>query len=518
MIKSYLQKAAEVSLSLTVISMLILAGCGGGKSGSATTNTAPAPQTGVVYPVVGGLTYKTNSTSGVVAANGNYTYQANENVTFSAGGIDLANVQATAVVTPLPLEDATASTNLLRLLKALDVDHDLTNGISLPALLTTTNSTVLDLKSESSVASALNLISPASAVLPTVSDVQVAATLASAQTTAKQNLGTYGATYRAILLQGASQVSDCSTTPFLKDATVNFTSQPNWVSGVVSGTTTLTLNDNSTVTFPISTITGTFTTAAGVVGTYWFDYNFRAGARILALRVSSTASALNSCGVVLRDSTQPNKPPVPIVEPGTLCSIPNNLTPVTFQTSSGGSTTYKVSGPGPITCTFNAPMFGGSGAPYPFNTSIDLDGMVLSQTWTSTNGTTGTGNSFSVTCTPDLEDVSVTLTVKDDEGATASTTKQVCYKTASSTTGLSSVATLSCNAPASFFCADSFALNPGTCGAGAPISVPSCAAPTVGTCTASYATGGVISKTYFYTGYPLATAQSFCALSGGVFN
>lgn len=105
------------------MSTLFISACGSSSSSFPGGDNRVSAQ-GVVYPIVVGLSYETNSGSGEVASDGSYTYKENENVTFSAGGIELVTVPATAQVTPLPLDDDIASTNLLRLLKALDTDGD----------------------------------------------------------------------------------------------------------------------------------------------------------------------------------------------------------------------------------------------------------------------------------------------------------------------------------------------------------------------------------------------------------
>ncbi len=388
-LKPTLRKATELGLCLVAITTLILAGCGGGGGGTAAGTSATVKATGVVYPIVVGLSYQTNSVSGVIAADGKYTYQGKENVTFSAGGIALATVPAAAQVTPIPLDNNVSSTNLLRLFKALDTDVNLSNGITLKPLATS-SLTGIDLSSESSVSAVLSSLLP-TAILPAVSDVQVTTTLAAAKTTALQNMGTFGSTYKAIIVP-----KGCNTLPqYPKNAVVNLTSQPNWVTGAISGTATLTLNDNSTVTLPINAASGTYTASGGTVA-YSFVPSYGGKTRVLFIDFIA-------CGrMVVRDNSQPNIPPVPSIGLTYSVTLPQGTPPAsvyTFSNIPSGADTIVAMG------------------------SVDLDGMVVSQSWVSSKGTTGTGNTFSESFNYN-EKGSITLTATDDEGATASKTWQ----------------------------------------------------------------------------------------------
>lgn len=382
-----LKKGGEIFVFGAIIGALIV-GCSGGGSGgsSSTTNTAAVATTGVVYPVVAGLTYQTSSTSGVVASNGSYSYITGENVSFSAGGIELAAIPAASQVTPLPLDSDVASTNLLRLFKALDTDGNLSNGITLPQL-TTSTLTSIDLTSASSVTAVLASLLP-SATLPAASDAQVTTTLANAKTTALQSMGTYGSTYQTIIL---GQNNNCGTLAlYPKSAVFNLTSQPNWATGAFMGTAVLTLNNNSTVNLTLTQTTGNYT-ASGSTVAYSLTPSYGAKSRIFFMNISPCVR------LTLRDNSQPNKPPVP------------NFGPITvYFNTSGGPSVYNFTsiptGPGDL-------MLG----------SKDFDGFVVSQTWTSSKGNTGTGNNFSESFSYN-EAGSVTISATDDEGATASKT------------------------------------------------------------------------------------------------
>jgi len=149
------------TLALSCSTLLILGGCGGGGN----SNNAVVPG---VEPVltgyftdsaVEGLTYKTDTQSGVTDLNGAFTYQAGETVVFSIGDFMLGeSATAAPKMTPLDLiPDAFLPTtrnelspllrnkkintaeviafrklsNMLTFLQALDYDKDASNGITI---------------------------------------------------------------------------------------------------------------------------------------------------------------------------------------------------------------------------------------------------------------------------------------------------------------------------------------------------------------------------------------------------
>jgi hypothetical protein len=153
------------TLITSVVLSVVISACGGGGSDSAVTPPAvtppvvtpptpvePATFTGMfVDSAVEGLNYSTPSGTGVTNENGEFTYQLNEKVTFSLGGITFPEVDAKSVLTPLDLFDTTdinheAVVNTLRLLQTLDADGDAENGITIPTLVRTlANAITLDL-------------------------------------------------------------------------------------------------------------------------------------------------------------------------------------------------------------------------------------------------------------------------------------------------------------------------------------------------------------------------------------
>lgn len=145
---------------LPFICVLAVTACGGGGSGGgsdaspagagAGADVAPdaadvSPDSGAVGSAplltgrfvdsaVIGLQYTTASQSGLTDANGSFSYQAGEQVTFSIGDITFPAVAGAELVTPLDVfsTESIADTgvmNMTRLLQSLDIDGNPQNGI-----------------------------------------------------------------------------------------------------------------------------------------------------------------------------------------------------------------------------------------------------------------------------------------------------------------------------------------------------------------------------------------------------
>jgi hypothetical protein len=136
------------SIIAALLSAAFLGGCGGGSSGGVAGGGTPTPPPpAAVLPgtlagtltdgPVAGVQYTTSAGySGVTGANGSYSYNAGETVTFKIGAITLGTVTATGTVTPLDLAAAATNkenvaTNLLVLLQSLDADGNPSNGITI---------------------------------------------------------------------------------------------------------------------------------------------------------------------------------------------------------------------------------------------------------------------------------------------------------------------------------------------------------------------------------------------------
>lgn len=131
-------------LLATVYLGIILSACGGGGGGgSDNSGGTPVTKVGVfVDSLVAGVSYQTESKSGITNAAGEYDYIEGETVTFSIGDIILGNATAGPVVTPVDIVDGATDasnpvvTNIIRLLVTLDDDGDPSNGLDLTAAAT----------------------------------------------------------------------------------------------------------------------------------------------------------------------------------------------------------------------------------------------------------------------------------------------------------------------------------------------------------------------------------------------
>jgi len=124
---------------------LIITACGGGSDTAEVNNSvippvsAPTSYTGIFFDAaVEGLHYVTASQNGKTNANGEFTYQLDEDITFSIGDIILPSTKAASYITPLEIFatnqiNQLEVVNLLRLLQSLDVDGDTSNNIQISA-------------------------------------------------------------------------------------------------------------------------------------------------------------------------------------------------------------------------------------------------------------------------------------------------------------------------------------------------------------------------------------------------
>jgi hypothetical protein len=131
-----------------LVLLITLSACGGGSTSTPTPTAisqptpAPVPTilTGVfVDSTVEGLNYQTLTQSGRTTAAGEFSYIANETVTFSIGDIEFPEALGSSYVTPLTIfstEDFThvAVVNMIRLLQSLDLDGIAENGIEIPEM------------------------------------------------------------------------------------------------------------------------------------------------------------------------------------------------------------------------------------------------------------------------------------------------------------------------------------------------------------------------------------------------
>lgn len=106
-------------------------------SAAATTkrNQPTGPATGIlVDSPVSGVTYSASSgKSGTTDENGSFNFNHGDKIDFKLGGLTLANIPGSLIVTPIELagDNANKLQNLLILFQSLDSDSDLSNGISI---------------------------------------------------------------------------------------------------------------------------------------------------------------------------------------------------------------------------------------------------------------------------------------------------------------------------------------------------------------------------------------------------
>jgi hypothetical protein len=126
--------------------LLTLSGCSGGGGSSSDTVTASTTNVGLFLDTpVSGLTYSSKSHSGSTDVNGYFYFHSDEEVTFKVGKITLGKLYvntSNSLVTPINLVlngniDDVRVVEMLRILQTLDEDGDVTNGISIPSVLST---------------------------------------------------------------------------------------------------------------------------------------------------------------------------------------------------------------------------------------------------------------------------------------------------------------------------------------------------------------------------------------------
>ncbi|MGR5540549.1 hypothetical protein ACPV5V_18390 [Vibrio campbellii] len=139
-----------IKRTIVALSTALLFACGGDGDGDGDgdggidSGTATA-QTGVFLDsAVSGISYETESLSGVTNQAGEFSFVAGESVIFSVGDVVLPKVTAIPVITPLTIAGSSQlndeSLNIARFLQTLDDDQDPTNGLQMPSTLAWTES------------------------------------------------------------------------------------------------------------------------------------------------------------------------------------------------------------------------------------------------------------------------------------------------------------------------------------------------------------------------------------------
>jgi len=135
--KRKIMKKKTIVLSVVLVSVLGLSGCGGGSSSNETpTEVSAQTMTGsFIDSAVEGLSYRCSSgNSGVTNRAGEYTCNTKDSVSFSINGFELGSAPIQEIMSPKTLhDDATVVTNIAQLLQTLDSDANPENGITLDA-------------------------------------------------------------------------------------------------------------------------------------------------------------------------------------------------------------------------------------------------------------------------------------------------------------------------------------------------------------------------------------------------
>lgn len=132
--------------SILLFLLVTLAACGGGGSG-----TPSVSQGKFIDAAVEGITYTSGTLTGLTDAQGNFSYQSGQPVTFSIGGIVLGTVSGSAIVTPVQLVSGATNqtnsvvTNIVQFLLTIDDDGVASNGIKItPAIQTAATNLSVD--------------------------------------------------------------------------------------------------------------------------------------------------------------------------------------------------------------------------------------------------------------------------------------------------------------------------------------------------------------------------------------
>ncbi|MBR7794353.1 esterase-like activity of phytase family protein [Undibacterium sp. FT147W] len=132
----------NVSLLAALTASALVAACGGSDTTS-TATPAPVAQAGVFLDAaVEGLDYTSGTAKGTTQADGGFSCNTGDNMSFSVGGVSLGSAPCATVITPLSLANQSNSNddkvvNRLMALQLLDEDNDPSNGIRLSAAVKT---------------------------------------------------------------------------------------------------------------------------------------------------------------------------------------------------------------------------------------------------------------------------------------------------------------------------------------------------------------------------------------------
>lgn len=365
---------------------------------------------GTVSPAVSGLHYRTATQSGYVDVAGRYRFVRGEQVEFSIGGVMVSAVPAQSDIVFLPTDDPLVATNILRLVKALDSDGSLANGIEIPPM-PGANPQGVRLDDETTLSAVLSQLKPA-ATLPAASDGEVAAVLATVQRTQQRQLSGYGSRYDSFSVMNMGAYCQGQRLPL--SATVRLLAQPDWDAGLFASETTLVFGDGSRLVLPTSTLSGAATIEGTSLRHAFSKGSPLAGTRVIRLKVYVGGNTLcHLADISLRDASQANRPP--LVRSDMAWDYAPDILGV-------GWSIWRTEG--------HIRRFQPLGFIDPKTAAWDSDGHVVKLEWTTSKGTTGFATASPTN--PNLygimllqlqiardEAIDIDIVATDDEGATS---------------------------------------------------------------------------------------------------
>ena len=259
-------------------SLALLAACGGGSGGGSGTPTTVQGQ--LIDSAVQGISYSTATHSGRTDANGTFTYNQGEMVSFHIGGIDIGLTQGQKILTPVSLVNGAIDemnesvTNIVRFLLTIDnepLNNDkivITDEIIIAAQLMTINfmQTTSAFETDQSVLDAVSTLTQAT---PTGPGLRTLVSSTTAQNHLNQTLhsllaGNYSGTYSganagtwSVVVSGngtitGSGYSNTDMVGFTISGSVNSAGSASFSTGGVAGTADFA----GTINIATSTVSG----------------------------------------------------------------------------------------------------------------------------------------------------------------------------------------------------------------------------------------------------------------------
>ena len=277
--------------AIAMVASLGLVACGG-------TDTA----TGVFKDSkVSGIHYESGGQQGTTDADGTFTYEVGQPVTFSIGGVTIGTATGKSVMTPLDLVTngsgtSTTVRNIARFLQMLDFDGDPSNGITISTAVqnaaanwSAVDFTTSDIESE---LVSKNIVSDAASVDGTTH------TVPDATTAAAHLQSTFLCTY-AGAFRGTYSGDDSGNFGVLVDASSGLVSgfaysNSDQTLGILSGTTGVSFDQTASFasgdTSSGGSFSGQFSSPDAVSGT-WADPQFSQSGSFSGNRIGGASNA-----------------------------------------------------------------------------------------------------------------------------------------------------------------------------------------------------------------------------------